>query len=578
MSWAAVSTDHWATDARVEREKATFASEADAAEFLWVEVAPPKPSVRGRLSLLVEGAIERALDARGAPPPAVTSSASFEPSLDDLLRRARVSGSAGIALWLPSLSDIATGSVLDPGDSGTLRAWLRATRDKAVKIGFHCQNLPLGVHLEPLPLAALIRPEVRDDDEAPAARSTPEQGLHELEAEGEQEPVDARDVEERVVTEAQPVAAQARADDELSESARTMASELGDADDTSWLREALMELSTPPPRATVEQRATESDWVEESSPPPSPIAPRLELAFADPEPVPPPVAPAPRKPEVSTEELLLLESHCRELEAAIGPKPLAVVERLFTTAYMPLRSALDRHPELPSRLHEVASQWSASFEKSYLDAFDALRVRSKRPSMLVDVPDLGLRIARLHGARSTQLLLVDGMRFDVAELIHERLRTQVGQRAACAERFLLWAALPTTTEAQVELIGRGPSGLKDFTGEVQSDLVVARGRKACTIRRLRAGHRELLKLDVVEARLTEAGGADGDAMALVADEAASRIAAYFEGLQPRTLVMVFGDHGFVVDRKDGVGELRHGGASPEEVLVPAFAWLVGAVH
>lgn len=572
MSWAAVSTDHWATDARVAAEKETFASEANAADFLWVEVAPPRSSVRGRLALLIEGAIERALESQGAPPPALGSGPSFEPSLNDLLRRARVSGSVGIALWIPSLSSIAAGGVLDPDDSGTLRAWLRATRDKPVKIGFHCENLPFGVHLEPLPLAALLRPEVRHDEEAVDSQSP--------ESEDPSEPSSASAPEIQIAVHDR-VAVQTGAPgtprgdaDSLAESARTMASELGDDDETSWLREALMELSTPPPRACAEDEDAFDDRTEESVPA-TPAAPRLDLAFADPERVEPT---PPKEPGLSTEEILALEGLCREIQAATGPKPLAVVERLFTTAYMPLRAALDRHPELPHRLHEVADEWARAFEKSYSDAFDALRVRNKRPAMLVDVPDLALRIARLHGARSTQLLLVDGMRFDVAESIHERLRSQVGQRAACAERFLLWAALPTTTAAQVELIGRGPSGLKDFTGDVQSDLVVARGRKACTIRRLKAGHRELLKLDVVEARLTEPGGAEGDAFALVADEAAQRIAAYFEGLQPRTLVMVFGDHGFVIDRKDGVAEVRHGGGSPEEVLVPAFAWLVGAMH
>jgi hypothetical protein len=38
---------------------------------------------------------------------------------------------------------------------------------------------------------------------------------------------------------------------------------------------------------------------------------------------------------------------------------------------------------------------------------------------------------------------------------------------------------------------------------------------------------------------------------------------------------VTGDHGFAVDR---TGSAREGGATPEEVLVGAFALLVGDVH
>src|SRR6185295_2469796 len=145
---------------------------------------------------------------------------------------------------------------------------------------------------------------------------------------------------------------------------------------------------------------------------------------------------------------------------------------------------------------------------------------------------------------TVQLLLVDGMRFDMGVSVHEKLRDLTGQRAACAERITVWSALPTRTAAQVELLGRGVPGLREFTGEVSEDLVVARGRKASMIRRLKTGHREVLKLDVVEARLGEPGGITPERLDGIADEVSQRIAAYFEDLQPRTLVMVFGDHGF----------------------------------
>jgi hypothetical protein len=233
---------------------------------------------------------------------------------------------------------------------------------------------------------------------------------------------------------------------------------------------------------------------------------------------------------------------------------------------------------LPS-VAETADEWAKSFEKSYLEAFDALRMRNKRPKMIPDLPDIALRIGRLHGARSVQLLLVDGMRFDLGECVHEKLRDLAGQRAACAERLTVWSALPTKTSTQVELLGRGVPGLREFTGEVSEDMVVARGRKASMIRRLKAGHREVLKLDVVEARLAEPGSVTADRLDQIADEVSQRVAGYFEDLQPRTLVVVFGDHGFRLTRSsEGLVTASQGGASPEEVLVPAFAWLVGAVH
>jgi len=61
----------------------------------------------------------------------------------------------------------------------------------------------------------------------------------------------------------------------------------------------------------------------------------------------------------------------------------------------------------------------------------------------------------------------------------------------------------------------------------------------------------------------------------IAESAADAIVRHAETLPPHTLLFVFGDHGFTVDR---AGVAREGGASPEEVLVGAFALLVGDVH
>ena len=105
---------------------------------------------------------------------------------------------------------------------------------------------------------------------------------------------------------------------------------------------------------------------------------------------------------------------------------------------------------------------------------------------------------------------------------------------------------------------------------------------ATTLRRIKAGHRELLKLDVVESRVSEpADGSETTRLDDLADETARALGSYMKRLPARTLVMVFGDHGFVLDARGehgGTTRARHGGASPEEVLVPAYAWLVGGVH
>jgi hypothetical protein len=56
---------------------------------------------------------------------------------------------------------------------------------------------------------------------------------------------------------------------------------------------------------------------------------------------------------------------------------------------------------------------------------------------------------------------------------------------------------------------------------------------------------------------------------------AATIARHALSLEPRTLLFVFGDHGFTFGPD---GAPCSGGASPEEVLVPAFAMLLGQAH
>ena len=61
----------------------------------------------------------------------------------------------------------------------------------------------------------------------------------------------------------------------------------------------------------------------------------------------------------------------------------------------------------------------------------------------------------------------------------------------------------------------------------------------------------------------------------IATSVADAVLRHVESLPPRTLLLVLGDHGFTIDRR---GRITHGGASPEEVLVPCLAYLVGDLH
>jgi hypothetical protein len=262
-----------------------------------------------------------------------------------------------------------------------------------------------------------------------------------------------------------------------------------------------------------------------------------------------------------------------QLTAARGPQPLAALEKLFADSYVPLNGAIASGLDDP-RARSAHDEFRNTFIKSYTDAFATFAATTKRPRMVLDVHDLANRIARLHGARSTRWLLVDGMRWDLSRLVAERVTARLGSRAVLADDLLLWSALPTTTMRQLETIARGVEALR-VPDELEPDAEPPRGRTAEYIRRLRVGPREIHKLDLVESRLSAARGTVMRALPEIADATADVVARHAESLAPHTLLFVFGDHGFAIDRS---GTAHQGGASPEEVLVGSFALLVGDVH
>jgi hypothetical protein len=308
--------------------------------------------------------------------------------------------------------------------------------------------------------------------------------------------------------------------------------------------------------------------------PSGPTAPHTATSIA-----PTPPSPAPDAPSFEEAPESLDWRQCaEELHAARGPKPLGVVERMFVTRYVPLAEA-ETAGLVDAAGRQVRAEWANHFARSYSEAFQALRVTGKRPSMVFDVPQLAARIARLHGAKNVELLMVDGMRFDLGLKVHGRLRRMLGGRAACAERLLLWSALPATTATQLELLAHGLEALHRPLDEDNDAVSVARDRRVDVPRRIRIGSRDLMKIDLVEARLREAGPPLPERLDHIADEVAGAVLRHTETLPDRTLLLLFGDHGFLVDSgPHGSGPARQGGASPEEVLVPGFAWLVGGLH
>jgi hypothetical protein len=544
------------------REKLLGDSEAEG----WLPVRIPLPGTcgRGRLGLILEEAIEKTLEARGACAPGIGACADSDASLSDQLYRARLLGAPGLALAIEKLEAIANqAGALDAEDSAVLRWWVMTARERPLRLYFDARDEMLGVYTAPTRLGNLVRhadeEELRPSAPPPidSQMVTSIQSMQSLSCVGSQEPAAVLNTEE-----AEP-SAQILLPAELAIPDAAQGSDSDDATQEEAMTDVVScESDTPDCSAIVGESAAE---------PATPQTPPTVVAEEGPKQQ---VASQPLHPEAAQH----WRDWMRTLDQARGPKPLGIVEQLYVNAYVPLADAAARGIAGPEAT-EVLGVWSSSFARSYREAFDALRLRGKRPLMVLDIADVALRLGRLHGARTVQLVLVDGLRFDLGLRVEERMRKALGQQAAMTERLLLWSALPSNTATQLELIGRGPEGLKGFETPTDSSAFVSHGRAAATLRRVRTGSRDVMKLDLVESRLSEPGVASPERLDSLADEVTQALSSALLKFAPRTLALVFGDHGFVVDPEDILtAPARHGGSSPEEVLVPAFAWLVGATH
>jgi hypothetical protein len=62
----------------------------------------------------------------------------------------------------------------------------------------------------------------------------------------------------------------------------------------------------------------------------------------------------------------------------------------------------------------------------------------------------------------------------------------------------------------------------------------------------------------------------------LASSLAECVVPWMQEQPPETLVVLFGDHGFHWQATDqGTSPAQRGGALPEQVLVPASAWIMG---
>jgi hypothetical protein len=455
-------------------QRSRLCANLESAGLLVVRLEDIGPPTRGRLGEAIDAATERALGETGAAGPGIAPLGSPDASLSDQLYRARRASATGLAIALGPLGRLTgTLGVLDPADSGTLRFFADASRERPVVLVLDDRDAETAAYGHPTSLRTILSPSPSPAGLRPEAETT-----------------------------AEPVV---RAPSAAAAEARSFAAHLAGV-------------------PIVEREEAWRAWT-------------LQLA------------------------------------AVRGPLPLSTLERAFTESYVPLGNAIACGLDDP-RARAAHDEFKTTFVKSYTETFPTFAVTTKRPRMVLDAHDVATRLARLHGARSVRLLLIDAMRWDLAHMIQERVGAALGARAVLTDEVILWAALPTTTMRQLETLARGVEALR-APGELDQEMEPLRGRTADYIRRLRVGPREVHKLDLVEARLQSARGGVLRALPEIAAACADVVARHASGLAPRTLLFVFGDHGFAIDRS---GSASQGGASPDEVLVGAFALLVGDVH
>ncbi len=525
-----------------------------------VVVVPALPDERrGHLAEHVDARIERELAARGAPSPYLSSwSASpddVEARLADQLFRARSVGACGIALLLGSVVPQAD-ATLTPDDSATVRFFARCTHDRPVVLLLDDADRRAHVYEPPVPITRWITaPEAPRANDGIATPSLP--------------PVATAPI---VMVEAR-ISGDALASDDLDEEAPDASTEpLAAADE---LRAEPLDESD---LVDDEEEEILGEVVEDDA---SLAAPTIDPQAE--EPVPRETSPLAHPPAVASLARTtagvpvsgasdVWRAWALALSATRGPQPLGAFEKLFAESYMPLSIAIANGLDDPRALR-AHDEFSRAFERAYLDASATFGVTTRRPRMVMDAFDIAMKQARATNARTMQVLLVDSLRQDVGAFARDTLTRLGAGRVSLTSESLLWSAMPTTTMRQLETLARGVDALRaPSQGDAPTESL--RGRTAEHARRLRVGSRELWKLDVVPSLLAQTADVTS-ALPVIGEAVGEAILRHVASLPPRTLLYVVGDHGFTIDRR---GRLSHGGAAPEEVLVPAQAWLVGDLH
>jgi hypothetical protein len=517
-----------------------FVTVARATERAVVRLGNPGFEDRDRLARFVARGIETELGRLGAAPPGWRYEDGLEAILGDQLYRARLLGCFGIALSLPSLRDLADPSgQLGAEDSATLRRLVALAECEPLQLYLPqpCAELRIVGNSEPLSawLPTSLGPGHVASIEYDAPASTPS------EVDGA-----ALTPTPGPTLTAPPLEAFVDGHMSQTENAASLA-------ETPALPH-LFDDGTPEPPTS--EDVGSDDPLEDAGTNGTQGA------------TPTAAAVAPDSVSIEPQRVQRCLSWATQLGSMNGPKVHGSIEKAFITAYLPLCREI-ASGGAPSEAAAAAERWAEGFAQSYAAAFRQLGSRPRRPRMVKDVVELGVRWLGQHHARQCQLLLVSAMRFDLGQRLNEELERRFAGGAACVDQCVLWTALPSNSEAQQ--LG-GPALPVARRG--RSEPAPARNDSGSIVP-FCAGNRELFRLDHVPGELARPGETEPARLERIAVELADRVEPWMREQPPETLIVMFGDHGFHWQATPhGTGAAQRGGALPEQVLVSASAWLL----
>jgi hypothetical protein len=518
-----------------------FVMVARATERAVVRLGNPGFEDRDRLARFVARGIETELGRLGAAPPGWRYEDGLEAILSDQLYRARLLGCFGIALSLPSLRDLADPSgQLGVEDSATLRRLVALAEREPLQLYLPQPCAELRVVGDPEPLSAWIPASLGPAHVASIEYDDPSTERSDTEA-------------DPPTPEANPILAAPPLDAFIDGQAPSPTPPAVSLTETPAPPQ-LFDDGTPAPPAPNDRGTDEMPDPDDSNGTVEvvPTAPPATVTTANAEP----------------QRVQRCLSWATQLGSMNGPKVHGSIEKAFITAYLPLCREI-ASGGVPREAAAAAERWAEGFAQSYASAFRQFGSRPRRPRMVKDVIELGVRWLGQHHARQCQLLLVSAMRFDLGQRLNEELERRFAGGAACVDQCLLWTALPSNSEAQ-QLGMPGPPPVRGG----RSEPVQARD-EAGSIAPFCVGNRELFRLDHVAGELARPGELEPARLERLAAELADRIEPWMREQPPETLIVVFGDHGFHWQATPrGTGAAQRGGALPEQVLVSASAWLL----